>query len=190
MKIALIGTHGTGKTALAYMLASFAEKTGVLTHLISDVMRSSFMPVYDKITQDSACWCVSEQISRELRAKALGHEVIICDRSTIDPIMYLNTRDFPKSHRELTEFASDWMKSYDIIFYILPSECQLPRDRSYEKYQKEVDSQFNLYLESIFMNYLKTNIYRISTDDIFSRDVEEIIKTVVGEDEWINYFHG
>jgi len=184
MKIAIIGAHGVGKTALAHMLATQCERSGLRYTVLNDVFRDCLYPSYDELAVDGAYWLVAEQIARELGAKALGYEVIICNRSTIDPIMYLNTRDFKQSYADLTTFASKWMMSYDVILYVTPPDSNLVSTDPIKTYQEKVDNEFNLYLESIFVNYLKTNIYRINSDDIFTYDVTQILKTVAGDEEW------
>lgn len=190
MKIAIIGAHGTGKTALWYMLATQCEKLGHKYTLLGDVFKDCLFPGYDELTIDGAYWLVAEQISRELRAKAFGYEVVICNRSTIDPIMYLNTRDFKQSFGDLTQFAEKWMATYDVILYTTPSEGEFVSTDPMTMYQEKVDTEFNLYLESIFINYLKTNIYRISSDDIFTYDVAQILRTVAGDEEWTRQLLG
>jgi thymidylate kinase len=188
MKIAIIGTHGVGKTTLAHILASYSMKKGMSTFVVSEVVRDCPFPINDESCVDGGYWIVAEQVSRELSAKANRYEVIICDRSSIDPVMYLNARDFSQPYNDLFEFANKWMQTYDIILYVKPSKEEIRGDGfrdTNKRFQEKVDEQFNLYIESIFIDYLKTNIFKVESEEIFTREIGELIKNIFGEDEWI-----
>lgn len=188
MKIAILGAFGTAKTALGYRLAACSELNGQLCHIVDDVSRFCPLPTFEQITVDSAYYLVSDQIVQEVAAKSFGYEIIICQSSTIDPILYLNTRNFKNHYEELRSFASNWMHTYDIILYVIPPEHDLAPTDDYHTFQEKVDDEFNEYLESIFKNYLKTNIYKIKSDDIFNNGICTVLKELAGEEDWIKNF--
>lgn len=193
MKIAVIGTHGVGKTTFSHMLTSHLMRQGKSAFMVSEVVRECPFPINDKSSVDGGYWIVTEQIARELKAKAQGYEIIVCDRSSIDPVMYLNARHFLEHYNDLYEFAHNWMKTYDVIFYIEPAQGQIKSDgfRDTDKrFQEKVDEEFNLYLNSIFINNLKTNIYKVDSGEIFESPVRQIINRTIGDEEWQSLLHG
>ena len=99
MKIAVIGTHGVGKTTLVHMLATYAIRNAKKVSIIEEVVRDCPFPINDKSTIDWAYWLVTEQISRELSSEARKQDLIVCDRSAIDPVMYLNSHNPSDSRR-------------------------------------------------------------------------------------------
>ena len=50
MKIALIGTHGVGKTTLAYEICSLLKRSGKNVELVTEMARRSPFPVNDATT--------------------------------------------------------------------------------------------------------------------------------------------
>jgi nicotinamide riboside kinase len=193
MKIAIIGTHGIGKTTLSHIIAAYSVKKGKSTFIVSEVIRDCPFPINDQSTVEGGYWIVTEQIARELRAKAARYEVIICDRSAIDPVLYLEAMNFREGFPELKSFANKWMQTYDIVLYIEPPDIDIVSDgfRDTNKtFQKKVDDQFNLYLNSIFIDYLNINIFRINSEEIFTRGIDQILDTILGDDEWTNQLPG
>jgi len=175
MKIAVIGTHGVGKTTLAYQIASEAKKRGKNAIVINEVARRCPFQLNEKFDIDGAHWIVTSQINRELDAKAQKTEFVVCDRSAYDPICYLEALGYGSADfRQLECFANEWMRTYDHIFYSIPSWQKLIDDgvRSTDiDFQKLVDDQF-LYFLSMFP---ENNVHRIHDYAIFGNNLEEIL---------------
>lgn len=53
MKIALIGTHGTGKTTLAYDIISKLKKKGIDADFLGEVARICPFPINEQTTKKS-----------------------------------------------------------------------------------------------------------------------------------------
>jgi thymidylate kinase len=178
MKIAIIGTHGVGKTTLAYQMVAEAKKRGKNACVIHEVARSCPFPLNDDFNVDGAHWIITSQINRELDAKAQKSDFIVCDRSAYDPICYLEARNFTVQNCiQLEAFAYEWMKTYDHIFYSIPSWQKIVDDgiRSTDiDFQKTVDEQF-LYFLSTFPN---ENVHRIHDYAIFGNNLEEVFKVI------------
>ncbi|HLE36227.1 MAG TPA: AAA family ATPase, partial [Candidatus Acidoferrales bacterium] len=88
MKLALIGTHGVGKTTLAYETCSLLKKADHNVELVTEVARRSPFPVNEATTLESQLWILHGQIAAELDAAARAPHVI-CDRSVLDNYCYL-----------------------------------------------------------------------------------------------------
>jgi len=173
MKIAIIGTHGIGKTTLTYLIAAEGKKRGLNVNTVSEVARSCVFPLNDKFDVDGAQWIISSQISRELTAKAEKYDVLVCDRSAYDPICYLQAGDHPqRSYEKLRWYAEEWLKTYDKIIFVQPSEIPLQDDgvRSLdEAFQREVHTNFIIALNKFLHNKMPIEI---DSEDIFKGYLE------------------
>lgn len=194
MKIAIIGTHGVGKTTLAHMLASYSMRNGKNTKVITEVVRDCPFPINDKSSVEGGYWISSEQIARELKAQAQNYSVIICDRSAIDPVMYLHAHDYENNCRILYEYCSCWMHTYDAIIWVRPDKDHVIIGDGFRdtdtKFQKEVDLQFEKYVHSRIYDYLNLNTYELKSNDIFCNDIDYILDVLIGGDEWTNTLLG
>jgi nicotinamide riboside kinase len=178
MKIAIIGTHGVGKTTLAYQIATEAKKRGKNASIVHEVARSSPFPLNDGFTSDGAHWIITTQIKRELEAKAQKADVIVCDRSAYDPICYLHATDeYADAFQALESFAEEWTKTYDLIFYVVPSWQNLTDDgvRSMDlDYQKRINNEFLYFLDRIRGD----NVHEVHDYKIFSSKLDEVYKVI------------
>src|SRR5260370_39058954 len=88
LKLALIGTHGVGKTTLAYEICSLLMKADHNVELVTEVVRRSPFPVNEATTLEAQLWILHTQIPRELDATSPA-EHWICDRAVLDNYRYL-----------------------------------------------------------------------------------------------------
>jgi thymidylate kinase len=115
MKVAFIGSHGTGKTTLCYDLVGALKKQGVNADMVKEVARLSPLPVNRKTSLDAQTWILMTQVAEEIRS-ASQHDVVVCDRSVLDNYAYLM---FACGRQKAIErFADFWMKSYDLLFKV------------------------------------------------------------------------
>ena len=63
MKLALIGTHGVGKTTLAYEVCSLLKKSHHNVELVAEVARQSPFPVNAETTLEGQLWILHTQIA-------------------------------------------------------------------------------------------------------------------------------
>jgi nicotinamide riboside kinase len=187
MKIAIIGTHGTGKTTLAYHIAAEAKSRGFNARLINECARDCPFPLNEKFDLKGAQWIVATQIQKELQAEASKANFIVCDRSAIDPVMYLkhsSTKDLNicnelyhhQSYECLYEFCNRWMITYDRIFFVIPTENKIVDDgvRSTDaNFQKSIHELFFSYSDKISMNIVYDH-------QILNKDFEPIYKEIFG----------
>lgn len=173
MKIAIIGTHGTGKTTLAYMLAAYAQEKGFSAKVVGEIARSNPFPLNENFDTDGAHWIISTQIKRELDAKREKTQCVICDRSTIDPIGYLRALNKPQtSYEGLRIFAEEWLKTYDHIVFVTPSgeAPQFDGVRSMDPdFKLEVHNQI-----ASLVDLKKQNLIVFSSKHVFEKDISEL----------------
>lgn len=87
-KIGLIGTHGTGKTALAALLAGELKRRGIEAKFIGEIAteaKERGLPINEGTTIKAQLWILHTQFAKELafsqqRESRPNYDVIICDR--------------------------------------------------------------------------------------------------------------
>jgi len=112
MKIALMGTHGVGKTTLAYDICTRLKKSGQNVELVTEVARRSPFPVNEATTLEGQLWILHAQIAAELEAAQRAPHVL-CDRAVLDNYCYLVN----KCGRQpaLEPWLTGWLETYDVL---------------------------------------------------------------------------
>jgi hypothetical protein len=125
LKLALIGTHGVGKTTLAYEICSLLKKADHNVDLVTEVARRSPFPVNEGTTLEGQLWILHAQIAAELEASARAPHVI-CDRSVLDNYAYLASKFGRQS--QLEPWISWWMDTYSLLVAVPPLADGIPPD--------------------------------------------------------------
>lgn len=168
MKIAVIGTHGTGKSTLSYFLASYYKMQGKNVKIVQEVARSCPFPINDGLTKESVLWIYHEHSRKELEASKL-FDVAICDRSSFDSFVYakhFNIFD-EGMQSSFIEAKKNLMTGYDHVIFVRP-DMPLHADgvRSTNQYfQDSVDHIFSENLIGVRYHEIKSsNIFREGID--------------------------
>lgn len=125
MKLALIGTHGVGKTTLAYEICSLLKKADHNVELVTEVARRSPFPVNEATTIEGQLWILHAQIAAELDAASRAPHVI-CDRAVLDNYCYLVNK-FGRQP-QLEHWLEWWMTSYSLLVAVPPLADGIPPD--------------------------------------------------------------
>ena len=125
MKLALIGTHGVGKTTLAYEICSLLKKANHNVELVTEVARRSPFPVNEATTLEGQLWILHAQIAAELDAGSRAPHVI-CDRAVLDNYCYLVNK-FGRQH-QLEQWLAWWMGTYALLVGVPPFADGIPPD--------------------------------------------------------------
>ena len=112
MKLALIGTHGVGKTTLAHDAGALLKQTGRHAELVTEVVRRCPFPVNEQTTLEAQLWILHTQIAAELEA-AHRSPLVLCDRSVLDHYCYLVNRCGRQP--ELERWLTRWLDSYTLL---------------------------------------------------------------------------
>lgn len=114
-KIALIGSHGVGKTTLCFGLASRLKARDVALEFVHEVARRCPLPINQDTGVASESWILHTQIAEELVAQT-RYPVVLCDRSVIDNYAYLLLAAGRQPGLEsLIDF---WMTTYDLLVHV------------------------------------------------------------------------
>lgn len=136
LKVALIGTHGVGKTTLAYDICSLLKKAHQNVELVTEVARNSPFPVNAATTLEGQLWILHAQIAAELDATRRAPHVV-CDRSVLDNYCYLANKFGRRP--QLESWLRWWMDTYDLLIGVPPlSEDIVPdgfrsEDRDFQR---------------------------------------------------------
>ncbi|MCR4820069.1 MAG: ATP-binding protein [Elusimicrobiales bacterium] len=138
-KIALISTHGTGKTTLCFEVAAMLKKLGLKVKVFSEIATQAFeqgIPINEKTTLPAQLFIMMQHISEELRADIREYEVVICDRSVFDNLVYMERRCGRQNF--VRSFIKDYSEKfpYDVI-YKLPLVGELTEDGIREAHNQQ-----------------------------------------------------
>jgi len=111
MKVAFIGTHGTGKTTLCYDLTAALKRQGRNADMVKEVARLSPLPINRRTSLEAQTWILMTQVAEEIRS-ASAHDIVVCDRSVLDNYAYLALAT--GRQKPIERFVDHWRKTYDI----------------------------------------------------------------------------
>ena len=125
MKLALIGTHGVGKTTLAYEVCSLLKKSHHNVELVAEIARQSPFPVNAETTLEGQLWILHSQITAEIEA-AQRAPIVVTDRAVLDNYCYLVNKFGRQPHLET--WLAWWMATYSVLIGVPIVEEGIPRD--------------------------------------------------------------
>ena len=118
MIIALSGTHGTGKTTLAYELCSKLKKKGIGSVVLDERARECPFPINKDGTEETQTWLIVSQIQRELEL-SLSYDTVVVDRSIVDPIAYGNLTLGSGIYYKFLSYCKSHIERYYSMIYVL-----------------------------------------------------------------------
>jgi len=146
MKVAFIGSHGVGKTALCFGLAAHLKKIDITVGLVQEVARDCPMPINRETTLPAQSWILHTQIAREIAATE-RNQAVVCDRSVLDNYAYLVHRVGRRP--ELDPMVEDWLKGYTLLVKV--PIWQKPRFDGVRatdlSFQREIDAEVEELVE-------------------------------------------
>lgn len=161
MKIAFLGTHGTGKTTLAHDVVVNLKKLGVDADFMNEIARNCPFPLNEDATKKSQIWIILSQIIAEMESEDKCG-VLICDRSVLDGYCYYANK-FGRSP-VLENLVKEHLKTYDKLIRVPIRKGFLVKDKirsTDEKFQKDIDKQFDKLIKEFGMedkiNNMKLN---------------------------------
>jgi len=146
MKIGIMGTHGVGKTGFALRMAADIKRDhpGEQVGLVTETARRCPFPVNQDTSVEAQLWIYHVQFAREVELTA-QNEILICDRTILDPVVYAEVAGFKQLRAEMLPGAISWMGTYDEIYWIRPGAEPIAPDRFRDtdpEYQQKVDAVF------------------------------------------------
>jgi len=164
--IAIIGTHGTGKTTFSFLAAAHLKTQGHNVKIIQEVARSCPYPINESMSKEAALWIYHEHSRKELEA-IQKHDIIISDRSSYDSFIYakyfnLFTRDMTLLEHAAFQHLSQFYHKIILVSPDLPIEDDGIRS---------VDQKFQISIHEIFKETLANIPHEeINCSEIFDKD--------------------
>lgn len=177
MKIAIIGTHSTGKTTLAYKLADVLQAHGYSVSFLNELSRMCPYPVNEQTTFEAQKWIQANQIIEEQKFQKPG-TILICDRSTLDNFAYMQ-RQAERCNIDTAlhkDNAIAHMDSYELVFKTTMLEIPAVNDGF-----RSVDDSFREEIDRRISHLLSTNSishHLLPETDNYNIHIQHIIRAI------------
>lgn len=164
MKIAVVGTHSTGKTTLirSYVERNKNTKFHAIPEVASRVIEAGF-PMGKDGNADSYIRYLNEQLKAELAAEKFDWDILFADRTILDGAAYPKVnKNLPRPYlsNDLVDLFFNilrFQKSYYDLYVYLPLEFPMTRHVNRpddEAYRRAIDFEVHRTLEDEGVNYL------------------------------------
>lgn len=153
-KIGLLGTHGTGKTTLAYEVASGLQKKDFSVRVIGEiatVARERGFPIDRKTILAAQGWILLNQCAAELEAEIHGYKIAICDRTVYDNDQYLRRAVGENYHYTSLMEGHAQTHPYQALYYL-----PLVFDLNAEK--RDPNPEFQQEMDTLILEYINSNL--------------------------------
>jgi len=145
-KLALIGSHGVGKTTLCYGVAARLKALDLPVEVVHEVARRCPLPINRETSLEAQAWILHSQIAEEIAA-AYRYPVVLCDRSVLDNYIYLLLA--AGRQEALESLVNSWLPTYHLLVHV-PILAQPSADgirSSDPTFQRAVDDRLLKELE-------------------------------------------
>ena len=173
-KFALTGVHGSGKTTLLSKIARELSRREISCVRINDVGETCQLQIGANTSFDAQVWIFAEQMQQEIIATTYDAQVVLCDRTLLDAVMYLRrltdieNREYAhvKTMKSMHRLSMSWMSTYD---YVARLKINLPwlLERDKDKGTVEELTDFANVIESWFDywadDYVDATYYDVPT---------------------------
>jgi nicotinamide riboside kinase len=156
MKIAIIGTHSTGKTTILNAVAHELTRQGKTVIILPEYARLCPFPIHEQTTLTAQMWIQHQQ--REQEKKYDSPDVILlCDRASIDNLAYLERVSGDQDISRVKRAAIAHTKTYTHIFktHKLPLEAEADGVRATDKaFRDEIDIRITSLLDTYAIEHI------------------------------------
>lgn len=114
--IAFSGTHGSGKSTAAYILASQMKMSGYSVVVLDELARECPLPINKESDALTQYWILSAQIKKEIKLMS-KYDYVIADRSIFDTISYAVTLNLINIDHD--DILSSYVKNYYHSIFLL-----------------------------------------------------------------------
>lgn len=164
VKIAIIGTQGTGKKTLTSKLEKELHRRGKKVEVVGEVARACPFGINEQATFLSQRWIFHQQMIKELETEYKEPDIIIYNRAILDNLCYMerigkNHNPFPVvEYLQLVEIARYWSQKYDYIIYMPFNIKWLKNDgvRSTDpEFARDIDDRISKMIDDFGLKYTR-----------------------------------
>lgn len=147
MKIAVVGSHGVGKTTFLAELflrckIQYPDQT---VGIVQETASECPFPINFESTEQSQLWIFTEQIRRELEQQQ-RYDIVICDRSVFDPVAYCFAYGMGTLAGRMLPLAERMRDTYDVIHFLrakadTPLHADGRREASSREFRAKVEEK-------------------------------------------------
>ena len=164
-KIGIMGTESTGKTSFALRiqknLCQSPKFRCVWIDVLEELSRTSLGLINEGCFLQNQMWIHHSQYASELKMKMAGVDILICDRTILDSLVYGYQLGYYDFVRDNIKNAIRWLDTYDILYFKRPLPgvpCEDDGVRSNNPvFRKDIDDLFKYYI----------NKYSIDVQEIY-----------------------
>lgn len=165
IKVAIAGSHGVGKTTLAYSISNYYSKWNVTlnTHIARTLIEKGY-PLGKEATVESYIQYIIAQLAAE--QKSTNSDLFVSDRSLLDPLSYaiinMKTEESPVPLSVIEMMKRIWLlelQQYDLYIFV-PIEFSMQEDGVRPKdddYRKLIENQMIQLLEENRVKYIRVS---------------------------------
>jgi nicotinamide riboside kinase len=151
MKIAIAGSHGTGKTTLAKSLAEKLKLNYIPDIVREEAVKKGFI-INENTPPEVQLWLVMRQWELEKNTP----ESWIADKSLFDYFIYGNLALKDEEVKKVIKGVIERNAKYDYVFYLpieFPMEVDGLRSQN-EEFRREVDNRYKAHLDGSGIKYI------------------------------------
>lgn len=159
-KIAFSGAQNCGKTTKAHFFYFSCLRLGLNVELVEETARMCPYPLDNSADFKTQDWISKKQLELEKLAVSKNPDIVICDRSILDPLVYSTVlyENGKLSSNELNIIKArvgDWVRTYDSI--VLCQVCPMVND-GLRYTNTEAQAHTNSLFDKIAKDFKLTNI--------------------------------
>ena len=153
VKIAISGTHSTGKTTTLRCACDRLRSAGLSVDIVPEMSSHCPLPIARAQTIESTLWIVLSMIRCEIERSAIC-DVLLVDRPVADAFAYLVAAQAARdaqperpspTYRSLVALIRHWSPTYRCVF----RTCALPGLRIEDDGRRDLDENFRASVEAI-----------------------------------------
>ena len=178
-KIGIMGTHGTGKTTLAFQLAYQYKKTNPekTIFILPGIARLSPFPLNENANIQGQRWIYHKQMTAELENQKCN--ILICDRTILDNLAYSKILGFECIVENYLNSAISWLQTYWKLYWLRP-EYPIMADGV-----RNISIEFQAQIDSVLNDWIKKYsipIIEINKEKKISMDMKKIKELIISHE--------
>lgn len=175
-KIAFVGAGCTGKTTLLESLRleySGREDTVFIEEAARKFFAGNDLPDHERRTPEVQSRILYMILEGEKRVQKSKPKLVFCDRSVVDPIVYITLGKYRKVADDLFEQAQHWVPTYNKFYILDPADIPHQVD--------DIRVEDDTVRQGLHQAYLRFFAARAIPFELLGGNLEQRLQIVRGE---------